>query len=283
MKHFTKISVLTVAMGLFFAITLNAALISYDGFDYADGANLNNQSGGTGWADDWDGSNDNDIDVPGLSYTNGVRHLIVNGNCVLTGDGSTSHTWRYADTNSFMDSCLLTANGWCFGKAGTTNWLSFIAKQMDDNNQFGGVSFHEGGSWGGNERIFVGKSSGGSFNWRLTGGGNSSYYGDVATTNDTPALLVLRVINFANLDNTNTMDLWINPDLASEPVGNGNLHHTKCDSTLFNRIRVASGTSAFKIDEVRLGETWSDVVPVIPEPTIFALISMVIIGLIRRK
>ena len=107
---------------------LGAALIAYDGADYAPTTSISGLNGGTGWNGGWSGVNNV---VAGSLLINGVAS---NGNRFVT-DGNNNGSVRVIGTNGFE---ALLQNG-RFGKEGTTLWLSYLYRAVTTsaNNQAG--------------------------------------------------------------------------------------------------------------------------------------------------
>lgn len=105
------------------------------------------------------------------------------------------------------------------------------------------------------------------------------------------------VVDAANAD---TLRIWINPLLATLPSDasaditlNANEFNPGQSITrdlVFNRLRLfggsenaAVGYGSMEMDEFRLGETFADVTPLVPEPTVATLAGVAVLGFILRR
>src|SRR5436309_1008501 len=116
--------------GVMFTMTSSAALIVYEGFDYAAGSSLRTQNGGTGFASAWanTGNATETATSPGLTY----------GDLAVSGIKATLNGQQTTSTNG--NSAFLTRDlSQTFGADGTTEWLSFIS-QRTGNKSSGGTA-----------------------------------------------------------------------------------------------------------------------------------------------
>ncbi len=145
---------LTFLAAVMFATPLQAALISYEGFEYTANASLNGRTGGTGWQSGWSGANNVMITTPGRTFPG----LATTGNSVRTF--SNLPLIRPFTTTGFTT--LRTAGR--FGLDGTELWLSFLARRETNftSVDYGGVTLLDGAS----QELFVGCTSAGS-HWSL--------------------------------------------------------------------------------------------------------------------
>jgi hypothetical protein len=239
----------------------SAATIAYEGFNYQPaGSDLAGNNGGSGFSSPWTGGGFNvnsstnyDVSATGLSYSN----LQVSGGSVETLRTPSNLSGIYRD--------LATT----FGTAGTTRYLSFLIQP---------TSF-ETADWMGiylrndvNDELFIGKGGGGvTNNWVLEArGGAGQVNSGVAVMANQTYLLVLRMNFIAGADN---VSLFINPDLSLGEPGTPNA--VKNDKNLFtiSGLNIYS-RGGFRLDEIRVGDTWADVTPTsaeVPEPSSLAL------------
>jgi hypothetical protein len=240
--------------------TSRAGLLVYEPFDYGPvGADLLGQSGGGsfGFASPWspggfNASINNNYDVGGPSLSFGS--LLTNGGRV----SSAPQTAIAGITRSFSTP---------IGTPGTVRYYSFLLRPEQQLNQgafngFLGLTLEAPDPV--EPELFVGKPGGGAISQIVIEdrGGTGQVSSGVSAISGQTNLLVVRAQFTAGND---TFTLYVNPTPgAPEPVSGGIL---KNDSN----IPVISGftiysTGAVSIDELRLGETFADVTPVVPEP-----------------
>lgn len=232
-----------------------ATLIAYEGFDITAGENaLNGAAGATssGWTNSstW-GTGANDVGA-GLGY--GSLQTVGGAAVLDTSSGSFRLLSRPLTQSSTP-----------------TLWMSFLSVVPNNSaGTYGGISFYNNF---GNEMFFVGDLDSANTNWgmRLM----SVPGAPIVTTgiNSTNlSFLVLRIDFNAGVTNNENFYLWVNPLLDSEP------NVAAADATILGaqmyngqnlaRIRLQQGLNSDNtvIDELRLGTTWNDVAPVVPEP-----------------
>jgi hypothetical protein len=223
-------------------------VIAYEGFNYAAGTNLNGLSGGTGWANAWSEPN-----FGTGNPSDNVPETIQAGS--LTG-GRFSYDIRNLGT--------------ALGTAGTTRYASFLLRRdtigPDPGNNgpdYGGLVF---GDENNPNSLFVGKPGGGILgNYALENGNGS---GQVSSTRPevlgTTALLVVRFDFTAGND---TFRLYVNPTPGGiEPSAADAI---KSDLNIASLVGVSISTGAaatWSVDEIRVGNTFADVVAPVPEP-----------------
>jgi hypothetical protein len=276
------------------SMNASAALIVYEGFEYADGTNLRTQTGGFGWSGAWTntGSATETATTPGLTYPN----LAVLGNKgTLAGQQTTSANGN----NAF----ILRDTATTFGTDGTTLWLSFIG-QRTGNKSAGGTPtppsnyqrvYSLGLFNGTTEQASVGELSADTADvwcWNR----DTTVANSVHTTVplDTQVFALIR-IDFGAGTNVDNAYLWLNHDLSlGEPsIGTANASFIGDDLT-FNRIRMTVGGSQNSgatlaasglFDEIRVGDTFADVLN-IPEPALLQMSVMCLWGMVsamRRR
>jgi hypothetical protein len=232
-----------------------AALLAYDGFDYAPvGSDLSGKNGGFGFSTPWrpggfNASINTNYDVQSDSLSFG--ELVTNGHRVRT-NAVTAIAGLTRD--------LLAP----LGVPGTTRYLSFLLRP---EGQLHGGAFN--GFFGlvleqpSEPELFVGKPGGGAIDRYVLedrGGGLQVASSNVTVVGQTVFLVLRAQFNAGN----DLFTLYINPvPGGSEPaagvVKNNSNMSTVAGLTLYS-------TGAFSIDELRLGETFADVTPAIPEP-----------------
>lgn len=252
---------LTFLAAVMFATPLQAALISYEGFEYTANASLNGRTGGTGWQSGWSGANNVMITTLGRTFPG----LAATGNSVRTF--SNLPLIRPFTTTGFTT--LRTAGR--FGLDGTELWLSFLARRETNftSVDYGGVSLLDGGA----QELFIGCTSGGS-HWSFQLFDLGAAPGNITAATNAPiatgetTLLVLR-FRFGVNGTQDHVELFVNPTPGLTPT-TPDAARTGADIR-FDRLRVQSGvnaTSAMSFDEIRFGESFTDVVPSTPGPAV---------------
>jgi hypothetical protein len=246
--------------------SLQAGLLIDEGFAYSAGS-LAGDNGGTGWSDAWSASSSGSATVaaPGLTYVDGRWSLVTRGGkASLPG----SH---YGD---FRTPTSVPTSG--------TMYLSFLADRpsFGDPPNYLGVSLFSGDT----EQMIIGagNSEPEVNHWFIEQNTTGNTYTASEAPGATPTLLVARIDFGASTD---AVSLYVNPSLTAEPG-------TPSASATFNafswdRVRIQSGVAG-DIDEIRIGTTYADVVPSIPEPNVVILLVTGLIGIMayawrRRK
>jgi hypothetical protein len=246
----------------------SAALLAYDGFDYAAG-DLTGQNGGAGWGGAYtDTGNSTVVDATGLTY----GPLATTGGSDRTADGGTATTLNFRTLNQ------------AYGDNETETWISLLGRRNGATvtNLFAGLSFYNsGGTATANGELSVAATTQGSTvpglpDWRILDlGAGQSTNANVGITPDVVDLLAVRItwgVADAGLVGTGTsaVYLYVNPALGGTPTPTTGRNITM---TNFDKIRLAGQNGIdYSFDEIRIGETFADVTPVtVPEPTAFAL------------
>jgi hypothetical protein len=257
----------------------HAGTLVYDGFetpgDYTAG-NLESQTGGSSdWDSAWADNNNNDAllaSTDSLTYNN----LVTQDGSATTSGGTSNrvHYTRTFDTfnasanDPIWFSALLQRN------AGTNGW----------NVQFGDVVDEQTHGFG------FGHDNGNTDVQAVIQGSEGSTSTATAIVNDTTYFVVGRYIIDAGLTNPTheVLDLWVNPDLhedlASQPIGSGDSFLERSFSgTTFDTVNIyVHQNTEIKLDEIRLGTTQADVMPV-PEPGSLALAASGVLLLAGRR
>ncbi len=250
-----------VLLAIFLPNCLRAALIAYDGADYAPTNSTSGLNGGFGWDGGWSGGNSV---VAGSLRINGVA---TNGNRFVT-DGNNDGSARVFGTNGFGD---LLQNG-RFGKDGTTLWMSYLfrAVSTSSDNQ-AGLLLYNGEFSGANQVLYVGVPLGGS-TLGLYAATNAapplgaSSVSSIVATNQQTLFVVLKMM--FGTPNGDRVFMYVNPPLGSEPTNDIYISAVLNNLTFqFDRLIFASGatTTTVSFDEFRLGETFADVAPLAPD------------------
>jgi hypothetical protein len=209
----------------------------------------------TGYAD----STNNRVQIPSST---GHQSAQIQFDTVGSNDLYVSYLFRLDGVGTMAD------NSWSsFSRventAGTTNGLGlFLQKNSTDGTKFD-IGIHK-------------RANGGSAVEALAGLSTGTVY-----------LAVMRYN--LNGDGTDSMDLWINPSSSSY---GGTAPTVTFSSTAGTDTTAAwttfvidpanAGTSGF-FDELRVGTTWAEVVPAIPEPRAALLGGLGLLALLRRR
>ncbi len=237
------------------AVSVHAALIAYEGFDYAVG-NLETNNGGTGWSGAWTATG-NTVASPGFGVTAGSYPTT--GNLLDLGGNNVGNI---RPLTSSPDA------------PGSTLYLSFIADV--DSADYAGLSLFEGGT----ENLFLGKTFGAP-NWGIDIGGTGV---NTTTPTSTQSLLVFRLDFGGGTTAGDTLiRMYVNPAAGTEPII-ADASIEKVNFT-YDQIRVQAGLGAADgaFDEIRFGTTYADVVAV-PEPSTVGLMILAgTIGMVFRR
>lgn len=246
--NFLKAFAACVIVSLLTAAPATAALLAYEGFDYAEGG-LGAANGGSGWDAAWDGGTDPDYANAGVvigSLVSPVPHLSSTGNSLdVTGQG-------------FRFKRDLTSQG--FGADNTTIYMSFLAAFKGGGNNNAAVELIRGSN---TDIATFGGDTNGTANFGVND--KQGAENDIAipgTTDSQPAdndthLWVLQMDFGAG--NVDSITLTYDGSLIGTQEF-GNLAFTDLGMLFF------SGTEGALVDEIRIGESLEDVSLVVPEP-----------------
>jgi len=281
-----------------------AVLLSYDDFSTVAPTNLASTlataTNGYGWLENWFVQGDynygyritNDA-LLAMSYVDGsAKVLLTNGMFGAGGDAWTSAGRRLNVSETWQPPTVYTpytkvgpGGSSYVGAEGSNLWFSALVRQQASNNDYELQLTPQGISWvpDGNPRIEIGLSGG---TWQLqcadTNGTVSTTSTGIARALNTTYLMVLHVM-FG--DGNDVVDLFVNPasiggDAPVTPSASVTLTH----DLYFRSFRFYPGSGANNgyVDEVRIGETYADVTPAVPEPA-FALALASLALVFRRK
>lgn len=225
-----------------------AELLVHDSFDYPPGS-LTGNSGGIGWAGPWEDSG-NPVAVIATtgSYTDLIgNELHTSGNAINTTGTGTTISSRL--TGQFDREC----------------WISMVVVPQTNAGDFVGVSFYQDGLSLGNARFAIEHSENKNLRFTRRTGGAPTHSTSYSTTLGEPVLVVLHLLPGGGSEGgfADRIDVYFEPELSSMPFF-PNLS-MEIDGVNFDRIRIAgqNGRAAI-VDEIRIGETYADVVPHLP-------------------
>jgi autotransporter-associated beta strand protein len=239
-----------------------AAQMAYEGFDYAIGNDgLTGQTGGTGWNGAWQNVNGVNANViagslaAGASAPTGVDARSVGNSVTLPNARRVGRSLDTSVNGPFGARGYRDANG-RIGADGTTLYLSFM-QQPNGTGIYYEFELHrdnlgDGGRIGG-----IGNDSsspGGNVNLRA--GGANDYFLGAGTT--AVNFYVVRIDFKAGNDD---VYVYRNPTSATEP-GSPTLTKLAVADMSFNGLSFGAfvGTTTVAHDEIRLGQTWADVI-----------------------
>lgn len=255
----------------------DAALVAHEAFDYVAGSAIHNQSGGT-FDDVW---TDNQYWAPKYTASNGGLNypdLASSGNAALVVGNGSDHrlhrpigqTWNTFQYTSGFDEM----------------WVSFLLR-IDDNtprtDEYAGLVLAQPGVVG---HVFLGMYDSRNIGLNVQEHGNfynTVYVGgndDPITVGQTHLLLAHFVFNGLAAD---TIELWIDPDIK-QPLGAPNDSYTNAYMNISTvDFRAAYMDGGALVDEIRIGDTMEDVLPIVPVPTSLLLLGSSLIGLMGLR
>jgi hypothetical protein len=264
-----------------FVARAHAALIAYDGFNYTagtlSGKGLPTDAGfSTSWTQS--GTNGGNVVATGLSYGD----LQTLGGAVdLSGAGT---TLNFRGLNNVYDAPADSSTG--------EIWWSYLIKPGAYTGiPFAGLSFYTDAISGvaATDTDFATATrdnSGLKYGFSDLDVTTNFFTTSVVPTNGITTLIVGRLIldggTNSGANDQDRIHLYVNPVIGgAAPASDGNANVT----ANFRTIRFASQNGApFTIDEFRIGESFADVTPVVPEPSTCCLMMFGLVGtyLIRR-
>jgi hypothetical protein len=240
----------------------NAALTAYEPFNYADvGADLNGRSGvgSSGFSDVWSG--DTSFNIGNGSLVSPVTPFPTTGNDMTTvAFGGNRGIVRTLSTP--------------LGTEGTTRYISFLMQPEGILHQ-GAFEGWFGLSLLGSTQVNVVMTSFGDLYTLEVGGTASS-----TTKNAVVGQTNLFVLRFDFTEGVDPVRLYINPQPGSPEPAVANASQINLDVNLINQVSL-TGPGAFSFDELRVGSTFADVLPV-PEPSTIHLVVLVAYSLVCR-
>ena len=249
-----------------------AELLDYEGFNYPSGSNLGTLNGGIGWNGGW-------VNVNGSSLVN-AGNLIAGSNAPTGYDARSTSNSAFVNTSNRAGRWLdcsatgnlglhgyLDANGHV-GADGKTLYVSFL-QQPNGTSQFYEFEFHRGDLGDPGRIAGVGNdfnSTTVNLRTEVPAGGTSSFW--VLGPGDTNVnFYVVRIDYKASNDD---VYVYRNPTGNTEADNEPTLTMLSVADISFDGISLAAFLNGVSVkhDEIRLGETWGDV---LGGPPLFSL------------
>ena len=261
--------VLLAALGSMFvaASAAQANVIAYEGFDMPSTLNIGGTAGSGQGSATWNGST---WQSGGGPFWNRSSVGVPYPNLATLPGAARIDTAGGGNNEAFRNFGSQPATG--------TYWVSTLFTITASNTSSSiGYSLFSGGS----EKNFVGKPGGAA--WEATSGGGSSG----VTVASQPTVMILSRYDMASGKQFH----WLSPNISAGQPSDASSWTGAAGASIFgggfsfDRIRIGafSATSGDKIDEIRIGTTFADVAPLVPEPTsLAALAAAAVLGRRRR-
>ncbi len=266
----------------------SAHLMVYEGFNYNSGEGLlggsdwnpsGGKDGGTGWAEAWQGDTGRQPTVAdGLTYPD-----------VPVGGGSAYKADRMEVQRKLGSEAMAAVTG------NNTVWFSFLL-EPGENKEDMQVKFygpyHTDPSWWYDRGIGVqaDKDDGDPATMTISPelGNNKGDFIDAGATGTTSLIVGKIVFGTQTGDDIDTsLTVWANPDVAAGEGGlsggtsiSGIVDLTTTDFGEYFFVR-GGGSSGGSVDEIRLGNTFGDVV--VPEPATLSLLALGALSVLARR
>lgn len=255
-----KLLSLVVGLGFGFPDVVRAELLGYEGFSYSAGANLAGLNGGAGWYGGWV-----DVrDVRGVTVNPG--NLVAGatapsgydarstGNSVLVGNGNRYGRFLDCSANgTFGSHSYIDGNG-RIGAAGKVLYISFIQQANVASGEYYEFEFHRdnlddsgrvGGVYGDGTYIYLRTPD------SIT---------PLGATNAATNFYVLKIV--FNASGSDDIYVYRNPTGGNEGGNTPTLTELAQGDFSFNGLSLSAffGGVVQRNDQIRLGESWADVV-----------------------
>ena len=255
-----------LALGLLLPLSGRSA-IAVDSFDtYTAGIALAGQNGGSGWSAAWgtpEGNTANVVDTSAsgaLSFTPAGGGIISGGVRAVDFSGTiaayaATRQLSSAQTGTFYVRCLLKWNGGGFSSGNSFYLLLNSSGTSDTANGFN-FGYRANGDVGTNYFVRHGTSS-------PAGGG----YAALTPAGATITHCLVAKVEKTSGGNYNSVKVWFDPGVTSETDSpNGNISVATdlgIAAISYVNVRMAANDAddVIRMDEIVLGATWSDVLP----------------------
>src|ERR1043166_1960444 len=259
-------------------LRIQAAVVAYEGFEYASGTSIVGANGGSNWLNAWQlnssGSGSVYTNAAGsLGYTDSLGNLLVTSSNSAFFGGSPS-----ANNTAQPNRDLLVTRS-----SGTT-WISFVGvRQGLTTNTLPGNPYPRGANLGlfngASQRLAIGNGSGAVSNtWAILPLGQTSALQASTNSFSQVSLVVVRIDHLGTTSDPDNAYIFINPTLGVQPNTNSAaISSIGANDYSFNRLRHFAGgydsasgqpNAQFRMDEIRIGDIYADVTPFIGAPKI---------------
>ncbi len=256
--------------------TADGALLAYEPFTNSPGTAVIGSSDGFGFNGGWQANSSTGVATNtgyGLAYIDGASNTLVTTGGAAFFQGSTTASSAMQPIRLFN-----FARG-TNGTDGVTTWISFIAARQGPTGTLSGNLYGRGANLphdintGALQKLAIGNSSGAGSNTvgLIPQGNAANLLGSAAPFGGATNFIVVRIDHRVGVNDS--AYLFVNPNLSSEPSTNAaQAVSTNAFDFSFDRLRVfAGGQSSAQqpyaeliVDEYRIGETYTDVTPYIP-------------------
>jgi len=267
MKKMTVGFVLTATL----SVSLSAAVLVYEGFDYSAGA-LPGSNGGTGWSSDWgiNGSSGS-INPGGDGQVESPAQLTAPSDYALTPIGNSAEFDSVGGYRQFNANAIDMSQN-------DTFYFSYLWSQSGTGS--GGnisVAFLDNAT--NSRRIWETQTASQSLTMDF-GNDASAAAGSLGFTAGTSYLMVGKVETTTGADTISISIFEAGTAIGAEPVTwglSGNVEVSDQDRVI-NRLRIIGTGNNDRFDEFYLGDTFEDVTGVIPEPSTVMLVGIALLG-----
>jgi len=281
---------LAILCGTFIVTSARATLFEYDSFSYS-GTALAGQNGGSGWNGGWittAGNQPNSLSNDGLSlnypntWESPLTPLTPSGSRVLTAGPS-----AIASTSRLLTQTIpLNVDG----------TVAYVSALIRKNNPNGGGSNNDNillefTDSSANRRWGIGIEGTGDKPWLNANGSTTPSAGPAVTPGDT-YFIVGKIVSSASGNDTAFLKVYGTGYGSQVPVAEPTTWDatlTEVTSAVLDRIRIRidpgnTGATPGEVDEIRIGDSWLDVVSV-PEPSSLALLGLaaLVARLLKRR
>jgi hypothetical protein len=243
-------------------------VIASDNFDsYSIGSLANGSNGGSGWSGGWtvSGSNSSIVDMsvalPGQGYLSGDLGLSFTGN----NNAPVVRNFSSQSGSVFVSYDFTLSSGSVENNDFVSMWFQTNQYPSGPNIGFKGDQATNTAS---NFDLFT-----------RTQGGNEVYGGPSLVVGETYTL-VGQLFKSSGTGNYDHFALWVDPAYADsgspDATSTGDSGFSAVSSIGWRLVNLDTGDQAL-INNLKFGETWGDVVEVIPEPSTYALIMGVVV------
>jgi hypothetical protein len=206
------------------------------------------------WLEAYGGAQSPNVIASGLTYTDGTNNVTTAGGAVEYPGGGNGRVGRV-----FSSPFTSSTSG--------TVYFAFMIQPDSTGTGYRGVEMHSGGfDDGANRRLQIVTGEGGlsNFTVRLFNSDSNGFSADVGAANTSVNFFVGK-FTFSTDNDGDSLQVWRNPGNLTSEILSGSPAFSKSGFNLeIDRFSLArfNGADGFKADEIRFGNTWSDVTTV---------------------